>query len=1127
MDRMLFCISILVTFLSGAHFASGQDEKAPPSPIAALREALKVQVEKDKSSSWDITKPSDELKTREDFQKKLTELNDSHNGNEYLRHGIEYLLRFEPGDDFTEILWRTAAYSELAERDGAPVLQTKLTPFLIKQLSSLPEDDEFYLEGRFLAATHHSHQQEYAEEEEILRSILAREELKRDFRFSAIERMGYNFELRERYREAMDWYLKSEEYLEEFPSAYDALLRAVFIYLETDKRDEAFALLDRIRATDREKWSKSISAAQLGGLLAMTEDRAKAEAYWKSSAVWWAVWTGLRDEMGYRSGTPDVRVAVVPNPQRLAQELAMAARAGRSAMFLDHLDLLARCLKWMPQYVNDFGSALCFLSVRMFPGNADDMRSLMLNVADHFETDDAELKRFIALYRALCLIDTGRPDEALKAIAAFKANDHRDDPISQGMNRLWAAVAYTKGEKMEEPAQALEAMLDDPDAINRIQTVLALSSLYRKMGRVEDEKILLKREMAHPSVSENEAARRLLESRYNPIVQEGEDAANFAVAVGDWLTKFKPAWFDVCPPRSLDDPRLGDLEKVLREGGAFSDEEMIKIRLLAASADGVPLVLKQIAFRHAMTELSLDATTHAEFRKMVTAVIDNDLFSEEIRRATLLLGIEQAVEHRQRGDLAFYMTHPVMDQGDERIKAAMEIYGPYSQCDQNSADELFALQEKFTKGVIERPQLAVIFSILARLLDLGALDKADAIYEKAGTWELAPNVQQSVTELKMLLLRSIKQARRSVPFSEAMISLVKEHFDLDAVEEPGVFSSLRDLRNVDRLPRAVKQQLRLWQIKSGQFPRSDPRFWLDFADSLEQNEKSFAFCFAMLEKLLAEADGDMEKSLGAMASPGFIDTDEPKLVERLAEVFAPYRDGEKFPLTYAAIRFLEIQTDLRHGKEVDLNALDELEHPALGRTGQRLKIRENMVEGNKAMLKTVLEGIPADVLLAPSMLSLSIPAFDAAGMKEEAELARETAASRFPVMLASAWRRMYVGDVNTVYEIAALLNKPELIPAEFFTTLSAAIRDEQHNLTLRMRHAELNSDWKELEKVATEAVASFPTFYHFYWYQAEARYRLEKKKEALVPLEIYTKYSKDEEEYPTALKWLQEIKSGE
>jgi tetratricopeptide (TPR) repeat protein len=1124
MDRYLITRIFVLWFLSLAIPVGAQEGQKKDGLYAELRQQIQTRVEKDKSSSWGITAPAEGLTTREDFQKKIAELNASSNAIEYLRHALEYLQRFEPTDDFAEILWRAGAYSEIIERQGATMLKTKITPFIINLLATLPEDDEFFLEGRFLAATHHNHQQEFAEEEEILRKILAREDLKPDFRFSAYERMGFNYELRERFADAAGWYLKSKEYVNDFPSSYESLIRAVYIYLESGKREDALDLLDFIRGTDKEKWSKTPTAYLIVPFLALSEEREAASAYWDASTVWWEDWKALRQDISFQPGDPDIRVPSIKNPQAFAQQMAESVKAGRSALFLDSLDILARALRWSPQYANDYGSAICFLGVRVFPGRADALRNHMIKVTDNFQTEDKSLKRYMTLYHALCLIDTGRHDEALVLIIEFKKTDTQADAISQGITRLWAAVSYTKGENMDEPALALETMLENPEAINRVQTVLALASLYRKMDRADDERLLLEKEMEHPGISVSDAAKRMLADRYNPLVREGVDASNFSVAVGDWLTKFKPAWFDICPPRGLEDKRLVDLEAVLRDGGNFTQEEMIKVNMFAATSAILPLALKQQAFRRAMTVLAVDARTHKEFREMIAGVIDNDLFPEELRQATLLFGVEQAIEHHQKGDLAYFLTHPVMDQSNERIATAMRLYGPYSQCDPRSAASLFEFHKLLTGEAIERPQLAVLFSIISRLLEIGALDEANKIYEGIGNWQLAPSAGQSTTDLKFLVLRSLKQAQRSVPFSESMIRLVKSHFDLESLEKPKSYATLRSLQNLDFLPRAEAQKVRLWQVREGDFPHNDPRFWLQFGDSLEQNEKSFEFSFQMIEKLLAEAEGDFEKSLSALSAPGLLDTDEVKLVERLYEIFAPYRDEEKYPLTYAAIRNLEIQTSLRRGEEVNITVLDSLNHPALRGSVPRTKIRYFQVKGKKAQLRALLESFPAEALVDLPMLSTSIPAMDAAGMKDEAELARASAQEKFPAMLASAWRSMNAGDAASVYALAELLGKPELVPAEFFVTLNAGIRNEQLNLTLRMSHSALNKDWQELEKVATVAVTKFPSFYHYYWYQAKARYYLGKKQEALVPLEIYTKYSKDEEEYPQALEWLQEIK---
>ena len=117
-------------------------------------------------------------------------------------------------------------------------------------------------------------------------------------------------------------------------------------------------------------------------------------------------------------------------------------------------------------------------------------------------------------------------------------------------------------------------------------------------------------------------------------------------------------------------------------------------------------------------------------------------------------------------------------------------------------------------------------------------------------------------------------------------------------------------------------------------------------------------------------------------------------------------------------------------------------------------------------------------------------------------------------------------DIREVYEIAIRLKRPDLIPDSFSESILAHIRNEQQNALIRLSQADLKNDWAAMEKYASEAIAEFPTYYHFYWYQAAARYHTDRKQEAIEPLKVYVKYSKDEKEYPTAVQWLKEIEAA-
>jgi hypothetical protein len=76
---------------------------------------------------------------------------------------------------------------------------------------------------------------------------------------------------------------------------------------------------------------------------------------------------------------------------------------------------------------------------------------------------------------------------------------------------------------------------------------------------------------------------------------------------------------------------------------------------------------------------------------------------------------------------------------------------------------------------------------------------------------------------------------------------------------------------------------------------------------------------------------------------------------------------------------------------------------------------------------------------------------------------------------------------------------------------------------VRTYEAFAHGDWARLLANADEAVKLYPTYYHFYWLKGAALYNLGRKAEAVEPLQIYTKYSRDELDYQQAADWLKEI----
>ncbi|MGA2052719.1 MAG: hypothetical protein ABSH19_05345 [Opitutales bacterium] len=53
-----------------------------------------------------------------------------------------------------------------------------------------------------------------------------------------------------------------------------------------------------------------------------------------------------------------------------------------------------------------------------------------------------------------------------------------------------------------------------------------------------------------------------------------------------------------------------------------------------------------------------------------------------------------------------------------------------------------------------------------------------------------------------------------------------------------------------------------------------------------------------------------------------------------------------------------------------------------------------------------------------------------------------------------------------------------------------------------------------------------PTQYDYYWTEARALIELGRQPEALEPLRVYVKYSRNDPDYPVAVEWLKKIEAA-
>ncbi|MGI9241471.1 MAG: DUF3857 domain-containing protein, partial [Verrucomicrobiales bacterium] len=958
--------------------------RAIAESYASIQKRLRQFVRDHKPATWEED-PSDAVTLVE----RLEELESSSDPSSYLPLVASYLLKEPPGERFPFYLWRMGAWSEFAETSGQGMFTKPALPLLLDLCDQLPRSSSYYLEGRFLRARYLAAEEDYVAESAVYADLLGSGLLNSDaFNIAALSRLATSLTRQGKLEDARKQQLLLKPYTREYPAANDAMLNAVLISLELGDRDQAATLLEHLALTPDDVLSRTPYGRQIKSMTTLADP----QAYWAAGDLWWPVWEALYAQLipGAQPGSP--RVPAIGELPRFGIGLRNAVRAQDSTMFYSQFDLLLRALRWSPEYFSDCGSTAIFLATGISPGNADDLRKFVLTLCEAFTDPAAENLRQRQLYQSLALLDSDRPAEVLPISKEFFATKSALDPIYFSMARIRAiAASRVDGADLATPARLLEEVLaSNKNDESRLQNVLQLARLYNLLGLPDKEEALLGHELENSAITSDESATAQLRARYQSLARDGHGSRSLTAAIDAWLNGHGPKWLESCEPLDLDDPRVGDdLEQALNEAGSrFSDEESIKLSILAAGSDRLGLREREQAFAAAFQQLLSDASTHRQARTMITAILDRDEFPKSLKQVVLFSGLDDAIAFRREDDIAFLLGHPALDLENERLLELAELYKKLAELDFDSSAQLAAKIDELTADGLNNIEFRAVLQCFNRLLELGELPAAEAVYEKSESWTLDPELSASRNAIKLGFLKLIKNARKSIPINRKLAVELAPMLGLDDVSEPEGFNERRHFSETADLSIADAIGMRLYQAKTGRFDQTNPRFWFDVADAI-QSPESAEFAFKLIEIYLAETDDDAARSGAAFLAPAIVDTDRPDVRRRLEQIFAPYRNLPDAPLTRDAIRIFELQAGkIRTGEAVDIDSeFSGLNHPAAPRIHIRSKLTQLVQEEDKARLKQYLERMPAERLLDKSYLDLTIPALEMAGLEDEAELA--------------------------------------------------------------------------------------------------------------------------------------------
>ena len=1056
---------------------------------SSIRDALKAHLAQHPPAKLDAA--TDALRTRAEFERTLEKADKDDQPDRYLRCALELLTRFEPDGDFPLVLWKAACRANAVERVSGKT--EPLLPVLIDFCDRLPDDSDYFFEGRFLRGEVCVRRGETAAGRKIFEGLVNDRKLPECFKLSAYVRLGDALELQGNYPAAIDAYLHIESYLQ-YPKAKTGLLHAALLNLDAGKRNEALRLIHLLATANENSIDEATAGWQIEELIRLTRVPAKASAFWDASTKWWPDWLAIEKKAGLKLGRDEI-VPVIGGNASFDADLDKAIADKDATGFLKKLSTIAHGARWEPHLAIHLARLAALHGAEVAPALAADLKTFSLSLFERFSLQPG-------------------------------------DSFSEEMARLWGDAAKQGKTEAAAAIATLEKVLAGPGKlVDRPKTVILLCDLYHKVNHTQDEESLLKRETANPDTKSDTAESKEIAARYERISKEGAQSRQLSQALNRWFPKHKPAWFDYAEPKSLDDPRLSDLQAVLSNPGrTFNDTETTKLQLLVALSPAQPFERRAEHIVNAACSLLELSFTKDQARELLESIFSDPDFPESIRVEALWQMIGYARLEENAACFEKLRTHPLVSRFSDRSKASCELMHDALAVDRSSPEAISGFCERLLDNELNWASLRELRRSFLRLLELNRVDLAEKIVNRLANPKLAQEQETRRASLRMDYLKMLTRAKRWLPAAVAMRDTVLARFPIDTIHEPAGYARLHDTRSLDGLDHREAFEVSLWRIARREVDPTAIQFWKVFATDLRECKIEGAE--ELIPKLFAAAlkntsdDETLAQIVDAAWDSG--DVDDAAFWTRFTDMVKPFRDGSRFPVCHAAIRKYEIYTGWRHGEIADpQRELASLDSPDCVPFVNRTRLRYYIQTKNVPRLRSHLEGLNSDELLSDFMIDSSLRGLELAGMKDELAMAADTAKKTLYRSVLQAWAKRDALEAVHACEIAQSLHNPAAIPQDWAADLSTRGGRQSDRLMLAIEDGVLRKDWPKALTAANEAIQLSPTAYHLYWQKANALIHLGKTQEAQEPLHVFVKYCKDCLEYPEARELLKQIQRVE
>jgi hypothetical protein len=1061
------------------------------------------------------------LKTSADFKRAIEAAAAKKDDLLTLQLALQSLMEQPLGDDFPERLWLAASYADWREMRAGKALDEPIHLLLLDLADRLPPMDDAFLDSRLLRAYHLARKNDPAGERLIYTTMLATPGLPPGFQRAANGKLGQSLEKTGDYPQALDAYKRVEPFAADDVAGSDRLLRAVLINLQLDRPDEALRIIKVLENTPDNILKKTTGEYNIREFIALART-GRAKEFWSARSSWWTLWQDVERKLNLPAPGLETVVPVIPELTDLGRELGQAERTKTPALYWAAFRRLQSAARWLPSLSPEAGS-LVDQACRIAPDCARDLRKALIAQlevpAPMGSTADQRMRQ---LHLAINYHDGGLPRKTLDVVAVFQSATQPDDAISRAMHRVWGIAARTTKTQLTEAAARLAQDLANPDmADSRSYSVELLADLYKLNGKVSAESDLLARELANPTIVADTNTRDRLASRKERL----GGSARLAKQSAEWVRTLNLPWYDFAEPADLKDPRLRNLDEVLRNPARiFNEPQVIKLRLLVAQDASGSIERQREALVEAYRGLLRLAVTHEEARLLTTGALAEGAFNDDLRTSLLWSTLFDAFYMNRPEDYRRWLAHPLTARFSDWQKKSLVPFTRFLEVDRNSVGDLKALVGEFTARELAVVDLDVISYAVTDLIRLGDLDATRAVVAGVPDWNLSTDVTQTKESLQLDFARQLRAAEAVHPVREALLKLAAARLPAPPAEPPAAYAARRLRTRVPSFSRPVTYETLRYLLKVHATSPTNLWFWHALMDSFPSTPENRALAFDLIQAALTAAPDDAVRADVIDTLANALDNDEPEIRARIIALITPYAQPVEAPLTTAQIRLFEIHVALRLGQPVDLPAaFDLIKDPELKQARDEVMLVHYTQTRDIRMLKQTVDGLSSAQLLAPALIENVIPALDLLGRKSEAALARGTAQKELKNAILESWAEANPFDVNKALTLAEVLGSPSPFPAGWVESVCARVTSPRLQGRVRLTDAWLRQDWKAVAKEAAAVVREYPSVYHYYWYQGSALARLGDKPAAIAALTLYTRYSKEELEYPAALALLKEL----